>query len=358
MDIPVQVKSFKIVGNPVSCIEYGNGHINLTLKLETDTGNKYILQRINKYVFKNPVKVVDNANGVTRFLREKTGDPNSALCYIQTVDGGYCHEDAEGEFWRLYDYVEGFSLDAPETLDDFYESAIAFGTFQNYLSDYPVETLYETIPNFHNTPDRFRQLKEAIAADPKGRVAQVQKEIEYALSLEEKGGTLQRMLDAGELPLRVTHNDTKLNNVLLNPDTRKSLCVIDLDTVMPGLSAFDFGDSIRFGAATTREDDPQPENMKLDMDRFAVYTKGFLAAAHALTETEVQVLPYGALIMTLEVGIRFLADYINGDVYFRTHYPEHNLVRCHTQLALVADMLANWDEMNAVVAKVAKEVRK
>ena len=357
MNIPVQVKSFRIIGNPMSCIEYGNGHINLTLKLETDTGNKYILQRINKYVFKNPVKVVDNANGVTRFLREKTGDPNSALCYVETVDGGYCHEDAEGEFWRMYNYVEAICLESPETLDDFYESAIAFGTFQRYLSDYPVETLYETIPNFHNTPDRFRQLKEAIAADPKGRVAQVQKEIEYALSLEEKGGTLQRMLEAGELPLRVTHNDTKLNNVLLDANTRKSLCVIDLDTVMPGLSAFDFGDSIRFGAATTQEGDPNPENMKVDMERFEAYTKGFLTAATALTDKEVEVLPYGALIMTLEVGIRFLADYINGDVYFRTHYPEQNLDRCRTQFKLVADMEDKWEEMNAVVAKTEKEVR-
>ena len=156
--------------------------------------------------------------------------------------------------------------------------------------------------------------------------------------------------------MRVTHNDTKLNNVLLDGNTRKSLCVIDLDTVMPGLSAFDFGDSIRFGAATSQEGDPNPENMKLDMKRFAVYAKGFLSAT-ALTHKEVEVLPYGALIMTLEVGIRFLADYINGDVYFRTHYPEQNLVRCHTQLALAADMLKNWDEMNAIVAKIAKEVR-
>lgn len=156
--------------------------------------------------------------------------------------------------------------------------------------------------------------------------------------------------------MRVTHNDTKLNNVLLDGNTRKSLCVIDLDTVMPGLSAFDFGDSIRFGAATSQEGDPNPENMKLDMKRFAVYAKGFLSAT-ALTHKEVEVLPYSALIMTLEVGIRFLADYINGDVYFRPHYPEQNLVRCHTQLALAADMLKNWDETNAIVAKIAKEVR-
>ena len=357
MNIPVQAKAFQIQGNPVSCEEYGNGHINYTLKLQTDSGSKYILQRINRYVFQDPVKVVDNANGVTRFLREKTADPNAALHFIPTVESGFCHKDAQGEFWRMYDYVEGFSLDAPETLDDFYESAIAFGTFQNDLSDYPVHTLYETIPNFHNTPDRYRQLKAAIAADPKGRVAQAPQEISYALSLEEKGGTLQRMLENGELPLRVTHNDTKLNNVLLSPDNRKSLCVLDLDTVMPGLSAYDFGDSIRFGAATTREDDPDPANMKLDMERFTVYTKGFLTAAHALTDREVAVLPYGALIMTLEVGIRFLADYINGDVYFRTHYPEHNLVRCRTQLALAADMLEKWDEMNAVVSETARQIR-
>ena len=358
MQIPEQAFVFETKGTPVECIEYGNGHINRTLLVTTDSGNRYILQRINHYVFKEPVKVVANGKAVTDFLRNKTGNPNSALHYIPAKTGEYCYKDPEGEYWRMYDFVEAFCLEAPETLADFYESAVAFGTFQLLLSDYPVHTLHEIIPNFHNTIDRYRQLKEAIAADVAGRKASAQKEIEFAMAQEEIGGTLQRMLEAGELPLRVTHNDTKLNNVLLDANTRKSLCVIDLDTVMPGLSAYDFGDSIRFGAATTREDDPDPANMKLDLDRYEAYTRGFLSAATKLTDKEVQVIPYGALIMTLEVGIRFLADYLNGDVYFRTAYPEHNLVRCRTQLALVADMLKNWDKMNQIVSCVADEIRK
>ena len=357
MQIPNQAFVFQTNGTPVQCIEYGNGHINRTLLVTTDTGSRYILQRINKYVFKEPVKVVANGKAVTDFLREKTGKANAALHFLPAKTGEYCYKDDEGEYWRMYDFVEAFCLEAPESLADFYESAVAFGTFQHLLSDFPVKTLYEIIPNFHNTVDRFRQLKEAIASDAAGRKATAEKEIAFALSQEEIGGTLQRMLEAGQLPLRVTHNDTKLNNVLLDADTRKSLCVIDLDTVMPGLSAFDFGDSIRFGAATTKEDDPDPSNMKLDLDRFEAYTKGFLTAATALTDQEVQVLPYGALIMTLEVGIRFLADYLNGDVYFRTHYPEHNLVRCRTQLALVADMLSKWEQMNQIVSQVASQVR-
>ena len=357
MQIPNQAFAFQTQGTPVQCVEYGNGHINRTLLVTTDTGNRYILQRINKYVFQEPVKVVANGKAVTDFLREKTGNPNSALHFLPAKTGVYCYMDPEGEYWRMYDFVEAFCLEAPESLADFYESAVAFGTFQHLLSDYPVSTLYEIIPNFHNTVDRFRQLKEAICADQAGRKASAEPEIAYALAQEEIGGTLQRMLEAGQLPLRVTHNDTKLNNVLLDAETRKSLCVIDLDTVMPGLSAFDFGDSIRFGAATTKEDDPDPANMKLDLARFEAYTRGFLTAATALTDKEVQVLPYGALIMTLEVGIRFLADYLNGDVYFRTAYPEHNLVRSRTQLALVADMLSKWEQMNEIVAQVAKEVR-
>lgn len=355
MEIPMQAFEFQTNGTPTECVEYGHGHINRTLLVTTDTGNRYILQRINQYVFKEPVKVVENAKGVTDFLRAKTGNPNSALHYVPAKNGQYCYQDAQGEYWRMYDFVEAFCLEAPESLADFYESAVAFGTFQHLLSDYPVHTLHEIIPNFHNTVDRYRQLKEAISANTAGRKDTAQKEIAFALEQEQIGGTLQRMLEAGELPLRVTHNDTKLNNVLLDAKTRKSLCVIDLDTVMPGLSAFDFGDSIRFGAATTKEDDPNPENMKLDLQRFEAYTKGFLSVAKKLTDKEIQVLPYGALIMTLEVGIRFLADYLNGDVYFRTAYPEHNLVRSRTQLALVADMLQKWDEMNEIVSRVAKQ---
>ena len=354
MNIEQAAYAFRIKGQPVSCIGFGHGHINHTLKITTDIGNEYILQKINKYVFKDPVKVMANASAVTDHICRKIDDPRLALHFIPTVNGKYYHRDAEGEFWKMCEFVHGFCLDTPETEQDFYESALAFGRFQQLLTDFPADQLYETIPNFHNTPDRFRQLKESIASDNVGRAAGVKAEIDYALSLEEKGSVLQRMLEAGQLPLRVTHNDTKLNNVMLDRDTRKALCVLDLDTVMPGLSVHDFGDSIRFGAATAAEDEPDASKMKLDLHLFEVYTKGFLEVATALTDAEIDMLPMGAFTMTLEVGIRFLKDYLDGDIYFKTQYPEHNLIRARTQLALAADMIAKWDDMVAIVERQRK----
>lgn len=357
MHIEKAAYAFRIHGQPVSCLCFGHGHINHTLKLVTDTGNEYILQKINMYVFKDPVKVMANASAVTNHIRRRTGDTHMALHFIPTLQGLYYHRDENGDFWRMYDFVGGFCLDMPETDADFYESALAFGRFQHLLSDFPAETLYETIPEFHNTVDRYRLLKEAIQADNVGRAAGVQREIDFALAQEETGSILQHMRERGELPLRVTHNDTKLNNVLLDKVTRKGLCVLDLDTVMPGLSVHDFGDSIRFGAATACEDEPDTSKMKLDLHLFEVYTRGFLQAAPSLTDLEVSMLPLGALTMALEVGIRFLKDYLDSDLYFKVAYPEHNLIRARTQLALVADMQTKWEEMQEIVARIAKETR-
>ena len=358
MSIEQAAFAFRIIGTPVSCHSFGHGHINHTFLVTTDTDNTYILQKINKYVFKDPVKVMANASAVTNYIRERAADPRMALHFISTYEDKYYHRDDQGEFWRMYDYAEGFCLDAPESPEDFYQSAIAFGNFQHMLSDFPADTLYETIPEFHNTVDRYRQLHEAIAADNVGRVSAVQPEIAYALSMESFCGKLQEMKEAGKLPLRVTHNDTKLNNVLLDKTTRKSLCVLDLDTVMPGLSAHDFGDAIRFGAATAAEDEKDPSKMKLDLTMFEAFTRGFLEATPELTEVEIKVLPLGALIITMEIGIRFLKDYLDGDLYFRTAYAEHNLVRCRTQLALAADMQKHWDSMNIIVEKIAAELKK
>ena len=349
--------AFPIVGNHISCQEYGSGHINRTLKVDTDTGNTYILQKINKFVFQDPIRLMENITSVTEFLSAKSDTPNSTLNFIRTHEGNTCYQDDAGDFWRLYHFVPGFGLDAPESDEDFYQSALAFGRFQHLLSDFPADTLYETIPEVHNTIDRFRQFKESVAADCKGRACEVQKEIAFALAQEEFGGTLQRMRQSGQLPLRVTHNDTKLNNVLLDINTRKSLCVIDLDTVMPGLSAYDFGDSIRFGASTTTESEEDASKTKLDLHLFEIYTQGFLEAAPSLTDLEVEMLPIGAMIMTLEVGIRFLKDYLDGDIYFKTPIPGNNLRRCRTQLALYADMQKKQAQMQDIVAKVARQVR-
>ena len=358
MPIEKAAYAFRMEGTPVSCARIGNGHINSTLKVETDAGAEYVLQKINKHVFKDPVSLMKNAGSITDFIRQRVDDPRLALHFITTKDDKFYHQDEDGEFWRMYDFVGGFCLDTPECEEDFYQSALAFGRFQQLLSDFPAETLTETIPEFHNTVDRYRQFKEAVAADPVGRLAGVREEVEFLLAREERGTQLQRMRENGELPLRVTHNDTKLNNVLLDKATRKSLCVLDLDTVMPGLSVHDFGDSIRFGAATAAEDEKDVSKMSMDLHLFEVYTRGFLEAAVALNDREIEMLPLGAYVMTLEVATRFLKDYLEGDHYFKVDYPDHNLVRARTQIALVADMERKMADMERIVAQVAAEVRK
>ena len=340
---------------PLTCEFFGHGHINSTFLLTTQSGKQYILQRVNHYVFKNPLQVVANAQAVTSFIQEKG---HLALSYIPATDGTFCARDAEGNYWRMYEFVEGFCLDAPESAEDFYQSALAFGKFQDLLSDFPAQTLAETIPDFHNTPARYRQLKQAIADNKAGRLSQVEKEVDFYLALEEKASQLQQMLERGELPLRVTHNDTKFNNVLLSNDSHKPLCVLDLDTVMPGLSLYDFGDAIRSGAHTGREDEQDLSNVRLRLDLYEMYVKGYLEAAPSLTDREVSCMTLGAFTMTLECGSRFLTDYLNGDLYFRTAYPEHNLVRCRTHIALVQQILDNWGKMDAIVAAIATQVRK
>ncbi len=356
MQIEKIAQMFQIQGQPVSCKEFGSGHINYTVKVVTDAGLEYVLQRINKYVFKDPVRLMENVSAVTDFLRQRVEDPRMALHMLPTREGTFFFQDEEGEYWRMYDFIGGFCLDAPESEEDFYQSALAFGRFQRMLSDFPAHTLYETIPEFHNTVDRYRQFKESVREDRCGRLAQVREDVDFLLDREEMACTLQYLRERGELPLRVTHNDTKLNNVLLDKDTRKSLCVLDLDTVMPGLSLHDFGDSIRFGAATAAEDEPDLSKMSLDLHLFEVYTKGFLEAATALTQREVELLPMGAFVITVELATRFMKDYLDGDLYFKVAYPEHNLVRARAQMKLAADMQDKMEDMQQIVARVYEQV--
>jgi Ser/Thr protein kinase RdoA (MazF antagonist) len=292
---------------------------------------------------------MNNVRLVTEYLRERTEAPGSVLNLIKTVDGETFRKVGE-DYWRVYDFVEdSVVLQTPRNAQDFYESAIAFGDFQTKLADFPVEKLVETIPNFHNTVDRYRIFKEVLRKDPCGRAKDVKAEIEFALSKEEEMSTLQRMRESGELPTRVTHNDTKLNNVLLDSATRQGLCVLDLDTVMPGLSLYDFGDAIRFGASIGGENSREP---KLDLHLFRVYTEGFLAAATNLTEKEVEMLPLSTFAITLELATRFLKDYLDGDHYFKISYPEENLHRAHSQIALAADMLAKQADMTKIVSEI------
>ena len=348
------LKKFVLVGEPVSCDRYGFGHINETYLAVTDAKRRYILQKISSRAFKDVPGLMNNIYLVTEYLRQRTEDPNGVMTVIKTVDGGIFHQEGE-EFWRVYDFVEGsVALQQPRSTQDFYESAIAFGDFQTKLADFPVEKLVETIPNFHNTVDRYRIFKETLAKDPCGRAKDVQAEIEFVLSNEEEMGTLQRMRESGELPTRVTHNDTKLNNVLLRADNYKPLCVIDLDTVMPGLSLYDFGDSIRFGAATAAEDEKDLSKMGMSLGMFRIFTRGFLTACTTLTDKELEMLPMGAKTMTMECGVRFLTDYLDGDHYFAVHREGHNLDRARTQFKLVSDMEAKWDEMKKIVKEESK----
>ena len=346
---------FQTQGEVVSCERYGCGHINETYLAVTDTGRRYILQKLSNRAFPDIAGLQENVEAVTKHLHSKSSDPRAALTLIPTDEGKSWVHMGENSDWRMYDFVEdSLCLQAPECPEDFYQSAIAFGTFQQQLADFPAETLHETIHNFHNTPDRYRLFREALNKDTMGRAASVQPEVDFVLAHEAVGGKLTAMLRAGELPLRVTHNDTKLNNVMLDAATRAPLCVIDLDTTMPGLSAYDFGDSIRFGAATAAEDEKDLSKMTIDLELYRIFTRGFLTACPGLTENERKALPLGALTMTLECGVRFLTDYLDGDHYFGIHYPDHNLDRARTQFKLVSEMEKHWDEMAKIVEEETK----
>ena len=346
---------FQLDAPAVSCERYGCGHINETYLVVTESGRRYILQKISNRAFPDVAGLQENIAAVTEFLHTQTSDPYGALTLIPTDEGKMYLHWGENSDWRVYDFIEGsLCLQKPETAEDFYQSAIAFGTFQQQLADFPAHTLHETIKNFHNTPDRFRIFKEVLAKDVMGRAKDVQPEIEFALAHEEMGGRLMGLLKEGKLPLRVTHNDTKLNNVMLTESDRKPMCVIDLDTTMPGLSAYDFGDSIRFGAATAAEDETDLSKMEMDLDLFRIFTRGFLTACPGLTAEERKALPLGAMTMTLECGVRFLTDYLDGDHYFGIHRPEHNLDRCRTQFKLVRDMESKWDEMAKIIEEESK----
>ena len=355
------IDGFKLPGELKECIRYGSGHINDTYRLtyETPQGTKrYILQRMSKSIFKKPVELMENVSGVTAWLRKKIiengGDPErETLTLVKSNDGLPYFVDSTGEYWRVYLFIEGATCyDAVKDDNDFYQSAVAFGHFQRLLADYPAETLHETIKDFHNTPDRLEKFKKAVAEDICGRAASVQKEIDFILEREELTHALYDLQLDGRLPLRVTHNDTKLNNIMIDDETGKAICVIDLDTVMPGLTANDFGDSIRFGASTALEDEQDLSKVSCDLHLFDVYARGFIeGCGGALTDLEIDMLPMVAILMTFENGIRFLTDHLEGDHYFHIHREGHNLDRCRTQLTLVKDMQEKLPQMNAIIQK-------
>lgn len=346
---------FCVEGTPVECRRYGSGHINDTFLFRTEDGGRdhsYILQRMNTHVFQDPEGLMRNVSGVTTYLREQImkagGDPRrETLTLVKTRAGKDYYVDSLDSWWRMYLFIsDAVGYDTAQREEDFYQSAKAFGHFQRLLDQYPVSQLTETIPDFHNTPKRFETFVRAVEQDVCGRVQGVGSEIAFIMDRKQELSIVADRLERGEIPRRVTHNDTKLNNVLIDAHSGQAVCVIDLDTVMPGTAVFDFGDSIRFGANTAAEDEQDLSKVSLSLPLYEAYLKGFLEGCMgSLTEAEVTLLPWGAKLMTMECGMRFLTDYLEGDKYFRIHRPDHNLDRARTQFALAADMERKWDEM-------------
>ena len=355
------IAGFQFAGEAVEAQELRSGHVNRTYLITCERPRaRYILQKINRYAFRQPQLLMENVRRITAHLREKIRAAGGAcdrrvLEFIPAANGELLFEDGAGEFWRAYRYVDdAFAYDRVERREDFYQAGRAFGEFQRLLADFPIGELHETIAHFHDTPRRFEDFVRAVERDAAGRADGVREQIDFFYQRRQIMGEIVRRLETGELPLRVTHNDTKINNVLIDAGTRQAICVIDLDTVMPGSALYDFGDAVRFGATTAAEDERDLSKMRLDMDLFIAFTEGFLREAGAiLTAQEKRLLPLGAQVITLEIAMRFLADYLEGDPYFKIDYPEHNLVRACAQMQLLRDMERNVDQMNHVVARLA-----
>lgn len=357
-DIITSAGHFDIEGNVVHLEECHNGHINRTYFLTYDTGKRYVMQMVNTSIFKKPDEVMENIVGVTEHIRrgyEAKGidSERRTLRVIWTKSGKWGHVDRRGIYWRMYDFVEDAECYMKvESAEMFEKVGFAFGQFQRQLADFNASALHESIPNFHNTEWRYANLQKAIEENKSGRAHLIPDDIRFALDRKHITSFINESIANGSLQLRVTHNDTKLNNIMIDRESGEGICVIDLDTVMPGSVLADFGDSIRFGASSAAEDETDLDKVYCRLDMFEAYAKGFIQGLEgSLSESEIRALPMGALILTYETGIRFLSDYLDGDVYFRTEYPDHNLDRARNQFKLVADMEKKMDEMNAIVAK-------
>ena len=339
---------FQITGQVQEICPYGEGHINVTYLVTTDK-KRYIMQKMNTNVFPNSVNLMKNICAVTEYLRAQGVE---TLNVVPTKEGeSFLQADAN---WRVYDFIEDtVTYQTAPSGKVFANSGKAFGQFQNYLAGFNASVLYDIIPNFHDTPKRFRDFKAALAADKLGRAKDCKSEIDFILSHEATYSTAMEGLKDGTLPLRVTHNDTKLNNILMDAKTDEARAVIDLDTVMPGSMIFDFGDSIRFGASTAAEDEKDLDKVHFSLELFRAYAEGYCSAVKdSITPREKELLPYGAYLMTIECGMRFLTDYLAGDTYFATKYEGHNLVRARTQLKLAGEMEQAFPAMAAIIEEL------
>ncbi len=356
------ISRFDFDGQFVGIEPYGMGLINNTyavsVKRENGEIKRYILQKINKNTFKQVDKLMRNIRLVTEYLKDisvKNGGnwEREVLTLVKTLDGNSYYMDKSGEYWRAYVLIEntiGYAI--AESRDMFEDAGRAFGTFVRNLSGFPAEELYEVIANFHNTESRFSDFKKALENNYENRKDNVKDEIEFVLSREKYASKVVSKLKSGEIPLRVTHNDTKLNNIMIDDETGKGICVIDLDTVMPGLAVNDFGDSIRFGASIAAEDETDLSKVSCSMELFGLYAKGFIEGCGGkLTKKEIELMPMGAKVMTFECGMRFLTDYLQGDTYFKIHRKDHNLDRARTQFKLVEDMERKWYTMKEIIEK-------
>ena len=347
-------REFRIEGDYVGheLIQAGNVNKTYHVKFILPNGNpkSFLLQNVNTYVFKNPVQVMENIGNVTEHIRAKRPG-QVALHFHHTTDRKTYYPDGDN-FWRMTNYIPSVTFGAVNDLNVVRNAGKAFGEFQGQLSDFDSNQLFETIPGFHNTRKRFANLDKSVAADPCGKVCEVKAELDYLNSVRDLACTLTDLCEAGQLPLRVTHNDTKINNVLFDQKTGEALVVIDLDTVMPGLVGHDFGDAVRFAANYVEEDCPDHEKAGLNLDVFRAFTEGFLSVtANALTEKEIDTLALSSFVLTVELAVRFLDDYIQGSPYFKINYPDHNLVRTRCQIALAKDIQKHLDEMNRCVAE-------
>ena len=355
---------FAIAGEFVDGIEIDSGHINNTYVANYQRANgdvrRYILQRINEHVFKDPLSVMRNVEAVTRHINWKVlrvkKDASGQTLNIYPARGGRSYaEGPNGGIWRCYNFIENcHTYDVVENTRQAYQAAKAFGSFQDLVSDMPLEDIEETIPDFHNTPKRYNRLMEVVAADPVGRLKDVQAEVDFIVAREHLCNKLVNLAEAGELPVRVTHNDTKLNNVMMDSESDEAVCVIDLDTVMPGLSLYDFGDLVRTATSPAEEDETDLSKVEMRMPMFEALAEGYLDGCDCLTPLEIENLVTGGKLMTLEVGIRFLTDHLEGDVYFKTDREGHNLDRSRTQLRLVECIEEQEEAMQGFVMKVAK----